>query len=62
MNSVPIEPSKQCRQAGLKSLAQLVQESPVPKSTLLDWARHKPAYFQMAINDVLYRINNREDL
>lgn len=54
-------PSQQCKDAGLDSLAHLTRLSPVPERTLCHWFKHKPEWFQMAINDALVkggRLNN----
>jgi len=42
-------PSEQCKQAGLKSLAELAKISGVSVQTLINWHRDKPALFAVAV-------------
>lgn len=42
-------PSQQCKQAGLKSLAELVRASGVSEQTLINWHRDKPKLFELLI-------------
>lgn len=42
-------PSKQCKAAGLKSLAELVRISGVSEQTLINWSRNKPRLFEIVI-------------
>jgi len=47
-------PSEQCKEAGLKSLADLVRLSRLPKQTLIDWHKKEPQKFELIIKGVLY--------
>ena len=40
-------PSQQCKQAGLKSLAELSRVSGVSEQTLINWHRDKPVLFNV---------------
>lgn len=42
-------PSEKCKLAGLKSLAELARISTVSERTLINWHRHKPVLFAVAI-------------
>ena len=42
-------PSEQCKAAGLKSLAELARLSEVSVQTLINWHKHKPALFAVAV-------------
>ncbi len=43
-------PSKQCKAAGLKSLAQLSKITETPVRTLQDWHRDRPIVFRMLVS------------
>lgn len=47
--SKAMSPSEQCKQAGLKSLAELSKISGTPVSTLNDWHRTKPFVFKSLV-------------
>lgn len=40
-------PSLQCKQAGLKSLAELSRMSGVSEQTLINWHKYKPVLFNL---------------
>lgn len=42
-------PSEQCKQAGLKSLAEVVRISGVSEQTLINWHKNKPKLFALLI-------------
>lgn len=42
-------PSEQCKQAGLKSLAELSRISEVSEQTLINWHKNKPALFGLIV-------------
>jgi len=42
-------PSEQCKQAGLKSLAELVRMSDVSEQTLINWHKNKPKLFALVV-------------
>lgn len=42
-------PSQQCKQAGLKSLAELVRITDVSEQTLINWHKNKPKLFKVVI-------------
>lgn len=42
-------PSEQCKAAGLKSLAELVQITGRSRRTLHHWATHEPAFFAIVL-------------
>ena len=42
-------PSEQCKQAGLKSLAEAVRISGVSEQTLINWYKNKPKLFAVVI-------------
>jgi hypothetical protein len=42
-------PSEQCKQAGLKSLAELVKTSGVSEQTLINWHKNKTNLFELVI-------------
>ena len=42
-------PSEQCKAAGLKSLAELAKIGGVSVQTLINWHKHKPALFAVAV-------------
>lgn len=42
-------PSQQCKQAGLKSLAELARLSDVSEQTLINWHKHKPRLFKIVL-------------
>lgn len=42
-------PSEQCKQAGLKSLAELVRISEVSEQTLINWHKNKPRLFTVVV-------------
>ena len=44
-----ITPSQQCKQAGLKSLAELVDTTATSEQTLINWHRNKPKLFAVVI-------------
>jgi len=47
--------SHECKNSGLKSLAELVRLSGVARSTLIDWHTSENPKFQLAIDAALYR-------
>lgn len=47
-----ISPSEQCRQAGLESLAELIQLTGLPKRTLIRWHKTKPRLFELVLKGV----------
>ena len=42
-------PSEQCKQAGLKSLAELQRVSGESKQTLINWHKNKPKLFSLVL-------------
>jgi hypothetical protein len=42
-------PSEQCKQAGLKSLAEVVRMTGVSEQTLINWHRNKPQLFSVVV-------------
>ena len=44
-----MKPHEQCKEAGLKSLAELTKISNVCKDTLIHWSKHKPKLFSIVI-------------
>jgi hypothetical protein len=42
-------PSEQCKQAGLKSLAEAVKISSVSERTLINWQKNKPQLFNVVL-------------
>jgi len=42
-------PSEQCKQAGLKSLAEVVRMTGVSEQTLINWHRNKPMLFAVVV-------------
>ena len=44
-----MKPSEQCKEAGLKSLAELVEISGVSEQTLINWHKNKPDLFAVVI-------------
>ena len=42
-------PSEQCKEAGLKSLAELVRISEVSEQTLINWHKNKPTLFAVVV-------------
>lgn len=44
-----MKPHEQCKNAGLKSLAELTKISKVCKDTLIHWSKHKPKLFTIVI-------------
>jgi hypothetical protein len=48
-------PTQTCKQAGLKSLAELARLSGVARSTLIDWHKSNQVKFKLAIDAALYR-------
>ncbi len=53
-------PSEQCKAAGLKSLAELVRLSHLPKQTLIDWYKKEPRKFELILKGVIYETQNPE--
>ena len=49
-------PSKQCKAAGLDSLAELVRVTGLSKRTLINWHHNDQDKFQLAIDGALWRI------
>ena len=45
-------PSQQCKQAGLKSLAELSRMTRVSEQTLINWHRNKPDLFYLLVKGV----------
>jgi hypothetical protein len=45
-----MKPSEQCKKAGLKGLAELVEISGVSEQTLINWSRSKPKLFDVVIS------------
>lgn len=48
-------PSQQCKQAGLKSLKELILLSEVSEQTLINWHKNKPVLFELLICGALYK-------
>ena len=44
-----MKPSEECKNAGLKSLAHLVEISGVSEQTLINWHRSKPIVFDLVL-------------
>lgn len=44
-----MKPSEQCKAAGLKSLAELVEYSCVSEQTLINWHRRRPELFNLIV-------------
>ncbi|MBL1293054.1 MAG: hypothetical protein COB61_004195 [Thiotrichales bacterium] len=44
-----ITPSKQCKKAGLKSLAELVNATATSEQTLINWHKNKPKLFAVVV-------------
>ena len=44
-----MRPSEQCKQAGLKSLAELIEITGVCEKTLINWHKNKPKLFSVVI-------------
>jgi hypothetical protein len=44
-----MKPSEQCKQAGLNSLAELIEISGVSEQTLINWHRNKPKLFAVVV-------------
>ena len=42
-------PSEQCKQAGLKSLAEVVRMTGVSEQTLINWHRNKTQLFSVVV-------------
>lgn len=53
-------PSEQCKQAGLKSLAELIRLSGQPKQTLIDWHKTKPRLFVLVLKGVVSEKEGKE--
>lgn len=52
-----MSPSIQCKQAGLKSFAELTKLSRVAESTLLDWHKTKQHLFSLILLGVVTQKN-----
>lgn len=50
-------PSQQCKQAGLKSLAELVRTSGVSEQTLINWHKNKPVLFELLIHGAVFKLS-----
>lgn len=46
--------STAAKEAGLKSLADLVTLSGIPRRTLIDWYANQPRKFELTLKGVLY--------
>ena len=46
-------PSQQCKDAGLKSLAELSRATKTSEQTLINWSRNKPELFKAAVAGVV---------
>lgn len=46
-------PSKQCKSAGLKSLAELSEITKTPVTTLRDWHKSRPVVFAMLVSQAV---------
>lgn len=44
-----MKPSEQCKTAGLKSLAELVEYSCVSEQTLINWHKRRPELFNLIV-------------
>lgn len=44
-----MSPSEQCKQAGLKSLAELVRITGISEQTLINWHRSRPQLFGVIV-------------
>lgn len=53
-------PSEKCKEAGLKSLADLIRISGLPKQTLIDWHKKEPRKFELILKGVIYETQNPE--
>jgi len=53
-------PSKQCKSAGLDSLAELVRIIGVSERTLINWHKNKPVLFNVVVVGAV-RIKNNID-
>lgn len=51
--------STAAKEAGLKSLADLVTLSGIPRRTLIDWHAYQPRKFDLALKGVLYEIGRK---
>jgi hypothetical protein len=53
-------PSKQAKQAGLNSLAELIRLTGLPERTVHDWHKHNQTKFKLAIDAAKYRKGKNE--
>ena len=44
-----VTPSQQCKMAGLRSLAELVEATATSEQTLINWQRNKPKLFAVVV-------------
>ena len=49
MDGKKVTPSQQCKQAGLKSLVELVETTATSEQTLINWSKNKPKLFATVI-------------
>ena len=52
-----VKPSEQCKAAGLKSLAELVEATGTSEQTLINWHRDKPKLFDVVIAGAVAKKN-----
>ena len=52
-----VTPSQQCKAAGLKSLAELVEATGTSEQTLINWHRDKPKLFDVVIAGAVAKKN-----
>lgn len=53
-------PSEQCKQAGLKSLAELVRITGESKENLINWHRDKPRRFEIILQGAI-QVKTKEE-
>lgn len=49
-----MSPSEQCKQSGLKSLAEVVRMSGVSEQTLINWHKNKQKLFDVVVKGCVY--------
>lgn len=54
-----VMPGQYLRSKGLQSMQHLSDETTIPLSTLRDWYRYKPTFFDIVISGVLAVLNDR---
>lgn len=53
-------PSQQCKQAGLKSLAELCRISEISEQTLINWHKNKPKLFDLLVIGAVKKISDSQ--